>query len=60
MNDIFELPRLRTDRLLLRAFYLRDLDALAAMSADPEVMAHMGIGAGFGQIRSRLNSWRHM
>ena len=35
----FEIPTLGTDRLLLRAFRAGDLDAYAAMQANPEVSA---------------------
>ncbi|HEY2409230.1 MAG TPA: GNAT family N-acetyltransferase, partial [Polyangiaceae bacterium] len=34
------LPELRTERLLLRAWRSEDLEAYAAMSADPRVMEH--------------------
>src|ERR1700730_10861788 len=35
---IFKIPILTTDRLRLRAFKASDLDAYAAMQANPEVM----------------------
>ena len=35
---IFEIPTLTTDRLRLRAFQANDLDAYAALRANPEVM----------------------
>jgi len=34
----FEIPTVETARLLLRAFHAGDLDAYAAMQANPEVM----------------------
>jgi RimJ/RimL family protein N-acetyltransferase len=41
----FEIPSVETERLVLRAFRAADLDAFAAMSADPEVMRYIGTGA---------------
>src|SRR5215467_9275684 len=38
---IFEIPTLTTDRLRLRAFRAADLDAYAAMQANPDVMRHI-------------------
>jgi len=52
----FEIPTLRTDRLVLRAFRPDDLDAFAAMSADAEVMRHIGNG----ETVDRNGSWRTM
>jgi RimJ/RimL family protein N-acetyltransferase len=49
-------PVLRTARLVLRAFAERDLDAYAAMCADPEVMRHIGAG---GPV-DRALAWRQM
>jgi RimJ/RimL family protein N-acetyltransferase len=46
---------LETERLRLRMFREDDLDAYAAMCADPEVMRYLG-----GKPFSRLESWRHM
>lgn len=43
-----------TARLRLRLFEERDLDAVAAMFADPEVMRHIGDGKTF----TRGESWR--
>ncbi len=37
-------PTLVTDRLILRPFRRTDLDALAALAADPRVMRHIGSG----------------
>ena len=45
------IPRLETERLCLRAFRQADLDAWAAISADPEVMTYLG-----GPV-SRADSW---
>ncbi len=50
------IPGFRTARLRLRAFGEADLDAYAAMSADPEVMRHLGTG---GTV-DREASWRQM
>jgi len=47
-------PVLDTARLKLRLFEERDLDALAAMYADPETMFHVGEGKTF----SRPETWR--
>ncbi len=38
------IPTLRTERLVMRAFEDRDLDPYAEMTADPEVMRHLGRG----------------
>ena len=46
---------LETDRLLLRPFRADDIDAYAAMCADPEVMKFMGSGP-----MTREDAWRHM
>jgi RimJ/RimL family protein N-acetyltransferase len=40
----FEIPTVMTERLRLRAFYDGDLDAYAAMQANPEVMRHLITG----------------
>ncbi len=42
MTTTFEIPTLRTDRLILRAFHAADIDAWAAMEADPEVRRYRG------------------
>lgn len=47
---------LQTPRLKLRAFRQADLDAYAAMSADAEVMQHIGSGGAEG----RDVAWRGM
>jgi RimJ/RimL family protein N-acetyltransferase len=50
------MPTLHTDRLTLRMIRESDLDAYAAMCADPEVMRYLGEGKPF----SRAESWRSM
>jgi RimJ/RimL family protein N-acetyltransferase len=47
---------LETERLLLRHFRSSDLDAFAAMSADPEVMRYLGEGKPL----TREDAWRSM
>ena len=49
-------PTLETERLWLRAFREEDLDAYAAICADPEVMRYLGDG----QVLSRADAWRQM
>lgn len=51
------IPSITTERLLLRAFEERDLDAYAAWSADPEVMRYL---APEGRPMSREEAWRSM
>jgi RimJ/RimL family protein N-acetyltransferase len=46
--------RLETERLSLRRFRGSDLDAYAAMSADPDVMRFIGAGVTL----NRTDSWR--
>lgn len=46
--------RLETPRLLLRQFTEADLDALAAMYADPETMRYLGDG----RTATRAETWR--
>src|SRR5262245_7559637 len=48
---------LETERLRLRMFRETDLDAYAAMSADPEVMRYLG---ATGEPLTRLEAWRQM
>jgi RimJ/RimL family protein N-acetyltransferase len=48
---------LETERLRLRMFRETDLDAHAAMSADPEVMRYLG---ATGEPLTRLDAWRQM
>jgi RimJ/RimL family protein N-acetyltransferase len=44
MTTFLAPERVRTDRLELRLFEGRDLDAFAPMCADPEVMRYLGTG----------------
>jgi RimJ/RimL family protein N-acetyltransferase len=53
---IFEIPTLTTDRLRLRAFQASDLDAYAAMQANPEVMRYLVTG----RTSTRAEVWRTM
>jgi RimJ/RimL family protein N-acetyltransferase len=55
MIATFEVPTLRTERLTLRAFAPADLDALAAMQANPEVRRFLG-----GNLLSRAETWSLM
>ena len=50
------IPRLTTERLLLRGFESHDLDAYATMMADPEVTRFLGAGAPV----TREEAWRHI
>lgn len=50
------IPGFRTARLRLRGFASTDLDAYAAMCADPEVMQHLGTG----DTIDRDGAWRQM
>lgn len=52
----FEIPTLTTDRLRLRAFRADDLDAYAAMQANPEVMRYLISG----HTSTRVVVWRTM
>ena len=48
-----EIPTLRTERLVLRAFGPQDVDAYAAMLANPNVMRFLGTG----QTRTAAEAW---
>lgn len=48
------IPTLTTERLVLRPFRLDDLDALAAMNADPTVMRYIG------EVQDRAAAFRTM
>jgi len=50
------IPELETERLLLRALRPEDLDAYAAMHADPEVMRYLE----YGRPLDRAAAWRSM
>lgn len=51
-----EIPTLMTPRLTLRALRAEDLDAFAAMQANPEVMRYLGAGG----TRTRAETWDGM
>ena len=53
---ILHIPRLSTDRLLLREFRADDFEPYAAMMADPEVTRHLGEGRPL----SRVDAWRQL
>ncbi|HWJ23865.1 MAG TPA: GNAT family N-acetyltransferase [Gemmatimonadaceae bacterium] len=53
---MIHVPRLTTDRLLLREFVARDFEPYAAMMADAEVTRHLGDGRPL----SRADAWRQM
>lgn len=52
------IPTLETERLRLRPFCRRDLDAYAALKSDPEVMRYL-VGGG-AQPWDRGRAWRHL
>ena len=52
----FDIPTISTSRLRLRAFRADDLDAYAAMQANPEVMRFL-VG---GRTQTRVEVWRTM
>ena len=54
------MPILRTPSLLLRPFDEADLDAYAAIVADPEVMRFLGDPRFLGEPLDRADAWRSM
>jgi RimJ/RimL family protein N-acetyltransferase len=56
MTATFTIPTVSTARLRLRAFRASDLDAYAAMQANPEVMRHLVDG----RTHTRIEVWRTM
>ena len=56
-----DIPTLATERLILRPFRVDDLDALAAMNADPRVMQFIGEeqdrAAAFRSMCAYLGHW---
>ena len=52
----FEIPEVVTARLRLRAFHAGDLDAYAAMQANPEVMRYLITG----NTATRIQVWYTM
>jgi len=55
-DALLTIPEIATERLLLRGFRDADLDAYAAMMADPEVTRFLGDGKPL----SRVDAWRQM
>jgi len=49
------IPRLETERLVLREFRAEDLDAFSAIVGDPDVMRYLS-----GSVQSRHEAWRNM
>jgi RimJ/RimL family protein N-acetyltransferase len=52
MATLIEIPTLRTERLVLRAFRADDLDGLAAMNADPDVQRFLYVS-----VREQIESF---
>lgn len=55
MSTTFEIPTLRSERLVLRAFRPADIDNWATMEADPEVRRYRG-----NNLRTREQAWAAM
>lgn len=55
MTGVPGIPTITTERLVLRPWRQDDLDAYAAMCADPEVMRYLG-----GHTLDRDGSWRNI
>lgn len=51
-----DVPRIITDRLILRGFEASDIDAYAALMADPTVTRYLGDGRPLG----RREAWRQL
>lgn len=51
-----DIPTLETERLKLRPFQRSDIDAYAALNADPEVQRYISDGT----VWDRGRSWRHL
>ncbi len=51
----FEIPRLETERLLLREWQEKDLDPYAKFTADAEMMRYLG-----GETLDRAGTWRQI
>jgi len=49
------IPRLETERLIMREWRASDLDAFASIYGDPEVMRYLG-----GDTLARNDAWRNM
>lgn len=56
MFDLSRIPVLETQRLILRRIEERDLDAMAAIYADPEVMRFLDTS----KPRDRAGTWRSL
>jgi RimJ/RimL family protein N-acetyltransferase len=55
-STLWRIPRITTDRLLLRGFEPRDVEPYAAMMADPEVTRFLGDGRPLAPA----DAWRQM
>lgn len=57
-NDYFnEVPRLETERLLLRPFRREDMDAYLAFIHDPEVQRFLGGGVSLFSAEPHISNW---
>src|SRR5262249_13517165 len=59
MQSVAEIAPIETCRLCLRVFELADLDVLAKINSDPEVMRHTGDGnpVSRGETEKRLHAY---